>query len=128
MNSSEHPTGLFRKVLLARTMTAASVGLSILLLASSVGATPMIGEREQMRHAPTYATPAEVRTGLRDARSIISEARLPCFYNPGANAEYKYALDAERRERFQLANAYLDDTWVHMRQFPFENVNQPRVP
>jgi hypothetical protein len=115
-------------MLLSKRITAASLGLLTLLFAASVGATPMPSEREQMRHAPTFGTAAETRTGLRDAQTLISEARLSSFYNPGANAEYKYATDAAQHENFRLANAYLDDVWVNMRQYPFENVNNPRVP
>jgi len=115
-------------MLVSKKVTSTAAGLLTLLLAANVYAAPIPSEREQMRHAPTFATPAEVRMGLKVAKSLLNEMRRSSFDNPGADAEYRFAVDAAQHENYRLANAQLDNVWVDMREFPFENVNNPRVP
>lgn len=109
-------------------LAAAGAVLFLVFSAIRSSAAPMPSEREQMRHARTIVTPAETRQGVQDAYEVLMSARLSSFYNPGADAEYNYARYAYGDENFLLANTYLDDVWVHMRQYPFENVGNPRVP
>ena len=106
----------------------AAIGSAVLLMSSSAwSANGMLSEREQMMHAPIVASAAQTQKGLWDAYTVLTGARLSSFYNPGAEAEYYNAIRAAKTENYRLANMYLDDVWAHMRQYPFENVDNPRV-
>jgi len=108
-------------------LAAGGAALFLGFSAISSGAAPMPSEREADEACTDDRQPAETRQGVQDAYEVLMSARLASFYNPGADAEYAYARDALSDESFVLGNTYLDDVWVHMRQYAFENVGNPRV-
>ena len=115
--------------LLSERITAAVAGL--LMLGGSFGvalaAKGMESERGMMRHAPTYSTLHELQVRLWDSYQFLREANRHSFFNPGANAAYDAALQDTKNGRYRAANDRLDQLETDLRQFPYENVDQPRM-
>ena len=113
----------------SKRITAAIAGL--LLLGGSFGvasaANGMLSERGMMRHAPTYSTAQEVQIRLWDSYQFLREASRHSFYNPGANAAYEAALRDAKHGWYRAANDRLDQFETDLRQFPYENADQPRM-